>query len=61
MTVYTIPQLPARVNWPEPIEQIWQVLPGNTQSLPGWKRSDLGLSERLFIAAILNLPKDRRH
>ena len=61
MTVYTIPQLPARVNWPEPIEQIWQVLPGNTQSLPGWKRADLGLSERLFIASILNLPKDRRY
>jgi hypothetical protein len=61
MTVYTITQLPARVNWPEPIEQIWQVLPGNTQSLPGWKRPDLGLSERLFIASILNLPKDRRY
>jgi len=61
MTVYTIPQLPARVNWPEPIEQIWQVLPGNTQGLPGCKRPDLGLSERLFIASILNLPKDRRH
>ena len=61
MTVYTISALPARVSWPEPIEQIWQEFPSYTQSLPGWKRPDLGLSERLFIAAVLNLPKDRRH
>jgi hypothetical protein len=60
MTVYTIPQLSARVNWRDPIEPIWQALPGNTHSLPGWKRADLGLSERLLIAAVLNLPKDRR-
>ena len=60
MTVYTISALPARVTWPEPIEQIWEVLPGEGQSLPRWKRPDIGLSERLFIAAVLNLPKDRR-
>ena len=61
MTVYTISHLPARVSWPEPIEQIWHELPGHTQSMPGWKRPDLGFSERLFIAAVLNLPKERRH
>jgi hypothetical protein len=60
MTVYTISALPTRVTWPEPIEQIWQVFPSYAQSLPGWKRPDIGLSERLFIAAVLNLPKDRR-
>jgi len=60
MTVYTISALPARVIWPEPIEQIWQVLPSHGQNLPGWKRPDLGLSERLFIGAVLNLPKERR-
>jgi hypothetical protein len=61
MTVYTITSLPARVTWPEPIEQIWQEFPSYAQSLPGWKRPDIGLSERLFIAAVLNLPKERRH
>lgn len=61
MTVYTISALPARVTWAEPIEHIWQVFPSYSQSLPEWKRPDIGLSERLFIAAVLNLPKDRRH
>ena len=60
MTVYTTSALSTRVIWPEPIEQIWQVLPGHGQSSPGWKRPDVGLSERLFIGAVLNLPKERR-
>jgi hypothetical protein len=60
MTVYTISPLPTRVIWPTPIEQIWQILPSGGQSLPGWKRRDLGLSERLFIGAVLNLPKEQR-
>ena len=60
MTDYTTSSALARVVWPEPIEQIWQVLPGCSQSSPNWKRPDLGLSERLFIGAVLNLPKDRR-
>jgi len=60
MTVYTIAAHPARVTWAEPIEQIWQEFPSHRQSLPGWKRPDIGLSERLFIAAVLNLPKERR-
>jgi hypothetical protein len=60
MTVYSTSALSTRVIWSEPIEQIWQNLPHGGQSLPGWKRPDLGLSERLFIGAVLNLPKDRR-
>jgi hypothetical protein len=60
MTVYTITPFSARVTWPEPIERIWEMLPGEGQSLPGWKRPDIGLSDRLFIAAVLNLPKERR-
>jgi hypothetical protein len=60
MTVYTTPALSTRVIWPEPIEQTWQVLPSYGRSLPGWKRGDLGLSERLFIGAVMNLPKERR-
>jgi hypothetical protein len=60
MTVHSTSALSTRVIWPEPIETIWQVLLGNGQSLAGWKRPDLGLSERLFIGAVLNLPKERR-
>jgi hypothetical protein len=60
MTVYTTYALSTSVIWPEPIEPIWQVLPGYDQGLPSWKRTDLGLSERLFIGAVLNLPSDRR-
>jgi hypothetical protein len=60
MTVYTTSALSTRVIWPEPIEQIWQVLPSHAQSSLGRKRPDLGLSERLFIGAVLNLPKERR-
>ena len=60
MTVYANSSLSASGIWPNPIEPIWQVLPGNGQSLPGWKRPDLGLSERLFIGAVLNIPKERR-
>jgi len=60
MTVYSTFPLSASVSWPEPIETIWQVLPSNNQKLPGWKRPDLGLSERLFIGAVLNLPRERR-
>ena len=60
MTVYTTSSLSARVIWPEPIEPIWQILPGYTQSLPGWKRTDLGLAERLFIGAVLNIPQEQR-
>ena len=60
MRVYTNYELCASVSWPEPIEPIWQVLPMYSQSLPSWKRTDLGLSERLFIGAVLNLPVERR-
>jgi len=60
MTVYSTSAISARVSWPEPIETIWQVLPFHSQSLPGWRRKDLGLSERLFIGAMLSIPKDQR-
>lgn len=60
MTVYSTSALCARGIWSDPIEPIWQVLPKYSQSLPGWKRTDLGLSERLFIGAVLNIPKERR-
>jgi hypothetical protein len=60
MTVYSTSAFSARVSWPGLIEPIWQILPYHGESLPGWKRKDLGLSERLFIGATLSLPKEQR-
>jgi hypothetical protein len=60
MSVNTNSGLSASVTWPGLIEPIWQILPGRSQSLPSWKRTDIGLSERLFIGAVLNLPPNRR-
>lgn len=60
MTVYSTSMLSTRVIWADPIEPIWEVLPRNSQSLPGWKRPDLGVSERLFIGAVLNMRQERR-
>ena len=60
LTVYSTSALSTRVIWPEPIEPIWQVLPSSGETLPSWKRPDLGLSQRLFIGAVLNLPKEQR-
>jgi hypothetical protein len=60
MTVYTKSPQSASIIWQGLIEPIWQNLPGYSQSLPSWKRTDLGLSERLFIGAVLNMPRERR-
>ena len=60
MTVYSTSAFSARVSWPEPIETIWQALPYYGKSLSSWKRKDLGLGERLFIGATLNLPPEQR-
>jgi hypothetical protein len=42
-------------HWDEPIETIWQGL-GGSGALPGQRRTDLGICERLFIGAVMNLP-----
>lgn len=60
MTVYSNSSLSTSVIWPDPIEPVWQVLSKDNQSLPEWKRPDIGLSDRLFIGAVLNLSKERR-
>ena len=61
MSVYPIiTKSASEITWQNPIEPIWQMLPGQQPVMPGWKRSDLGLSDRLFIGAVVNLPKDRR-
>lgn len=60
MTVYTACTSLASVTWPEPIEPVWQMLPSRGGCPPGYKRWDLSLSDRLFIGAVVNLPKARR-
>ena len=60
MTVYTSPAAIANVTWPEPIESVWQLLGGAEPGLPGYKRRDLSLADRLFIGAVVNLPSERR-
>ena len=58
MTVYTThPKTPN--TWSEPIENVWQALSGSPKQ-SGRKRVDLGLSERLFIGAVVNQPREQR-
>jgi hypothetical protein len=60
MTVYPSSTISASPKWTEPSESIWQTRPVNKSSQPGWKRPDLGISDRLFIGAVVNLPKEQR-
>ena len=60
MSVYTASASSASVLWPSPIEPIWQMLPTSGEAPPGSKRPDLNMADRLFIAAVVNLPKDQR-
>jgi len=46
--------------WPAPLEPIWQMLPGFSEPLPACKRSDVGVVERLFIGAVVNVPRAQR-
>ena len=46
--------------WPEPMELIWQTLGPETELVLRWRRPDIGLPDRLFIGAVVNLPRERR-
>jgi len=46
--------------WPEPMETIWQSLPGGRETSGRYKRPDITLSDRLFIGAVVNIPAGRR-
>ncbi|MCP4544727.1 MAG: hypothetical protein GY832_47110 [Chloroflexi bacterium] len=51
----------AKVLWPEPMEPAWQMQPGgNDETDTNWKRSDITLSDRLFIGGVVNIPSERR-
>jgi hypothetical protein len=58
MTVYNASQNGA-TGWADPIESIWQGLTASPKR-SGRKRSDLGISERLFISAVMNQPRGQR-
>ena len=50
----------AIMTWPEPVETTWQILAGETLPERVWKRPDIGLAARLFIGAIVNIPRPHR-
>lgn len=60
MRVYPDSTHSGAVTWPAPIEPVYQMLPAQGVQLAGYKRSDLSLADRLFIAAVANLPPERR-
>ncbi|MCP4993511.1 MAG: hypothetical protein GY934_06975, partial [Gammaproteobacteria bacterium] len=59
MMVYQQTAAP-EVLWPEPMELIWQVIGLEQDLVVRWKRPDIGLSDRLFIGAVVNLPGEQR-
>jgi hypothetical protein len=42
------------------MESIWQVMGPETDLVLRWKRPDIGLADRLFIGAVVNLPREGR-
>jgi hypothetical protein len=55
------PQMAAPASlWPEPLELIWQIQPGGWTRECRWKRQDITLTDRAFIAAVVNLPRGQR-
>ena len=59
MLLYHQTAAPATL-WPEPIEMTWQMLPGRGKVGLRWKRPDITLSDRLFIGAVANIPRQQR-
>ncbi len=48
------------ITWPEPVETTWQILAGEPLAESVWKRPDIGLTARLLIGVILNIPRPYR-
>jgi hypothetical protein len=59
MLLYQQTAAPATL-WPEPMELIWQMQPGGWTPESRWKRPDITLSDRSFIAVVMNLPREQR-
>lgn len=60
MSVYTAYAPSSSVTWPGPMEPVWQLLPASSACPSGYKRQDLSLVDRLFIGAVVNVPRERR-
>lgn len=50
----------ASSTWPEPMETVYQALGSGIPMPKRYKRRDVSLSDRFFIAAVANLPPDQR-
>ncbi len=48
------------VLWTEPMETIWQMLPGGVAPVARFKRPDITISDRLFVGAVVNLAPSHR-
>jgi len=59
MLLYRQTASPATL-WPEPIERVWQMLPGGWERDGRFKRPDITISDRLFIGATVNIPRGQR-
>ena len=59
MLLYQQMAAPATL-WPEPMELIWQMQSADRTFVSRWKRPDITLSDRSFIAGVVNLPRDQR-
>ena len=59
MTLYTQSTSLPNVQWPEPMETVWQVLPRGP-GVPGSKIPHLSLADELFVAAVANIPRPAR-
>ena len=46
--------------WPEPIESLYQALPMSGQVSPRYRRRDIKLADRLFIAGMMHIPRTLR-
>ncbi len=58
-TLYS-PTAPQSTAWPEPIERLYQALPMSGQVSPRYRRRDINLADRLFIAGVMYIPRERR-
>jgi hypothetical protein len=59
MTLYTQSTPLPNVQWPEPMETVWQILPSGP-GLPGSKIPHLSLADELFVAAVANIRRPAR-
>lgn len=59
MISYTQSNVPT-IQWPEPLEGFWHLLPNGWEEKGQFKRPDITVADRLFIGAAVNIPRDQR-